>query len=337
VLLFTGFSLSGCGTPQLSKPQVTSIGPLIHWNDVENASSYIVYEGDKVVQTTFSTYFIADSLSSTLADVTVIAHSDSESFKDSNHSNAVSIYKNSGFLEDESQHIELQENKTYDIPESVNYVSVAGTAKNSNVVVENRSKQLLIELDNAILSSAEGETCISTADNTFDFAKKPWTTIIKASGFNTLSGGSTITKPATPADDQEITGTNGKNGGCGIVLPQIVFYGSGSLVCTGGNGGPGGDGSACTTWSTNTYGHGGNGGDGGSGFKCTTIALAMETGGNVSSSAGEGGARGKAGENGSIITGPMGSGFWEGCCGSAGKKGSNYVGILQQYRGSFNS
>lgn len=329
----SSYSSNSTSTATLAAPKINSCGNVIYWDAVKNATEYVVYRNGSSVTRIDNTYFIVDKGTSD-AEYTVQAKNNNAI---SLSSNQITVYQTTGFGNSETMGISLSDNKEYTIESTIKYVTVSGSAQNSNIIIQNRATDLIIELNSVSLSASEAKSCISTIDGKYDASYTNFAVTFIVNGENTLTGGScTTTPPAQTSANSGKTGTNGTDGGSGIIAPKISVTGSGVLTLKGGDGGNGGTGAPSSGLSTSLYGDGGNGGDGGSGIKCTTFVMAMQVQGIVKSSGGTGGEGGSPGANGSMLSGALGSAAWDWHFGKDGKTGQGLVGTLLQFSGSYN-
>lgn len=337
IILFAAMAVGcltvcGCeGSLSIKKPEITSFGNVIYWDEVEGADSYVVDFGEEK-KDIFTTYYIADNL--TTATQVSVRTKVGENV--SQKSNAVTLTKTDGFTEEETYNLALADGKTYDILPSQNLVKISGSAVNSQIKIQNRSRDLVIELNDVTISASQRNSCISTHDGKYDSSETNFTVIFIVNGENKINGSDYSSTPAKQSENSGKNGTRGGNGGNGIVLPNVVFSGNGVLTVNGGKGGNGGDGANSSGMSTSCNGSGGNGGNGGSGLLCTDFVVAMKTDGVVKLYGGNGGNGGKVGINGSIMSGPWVSIAQSRKDGSAGNKGNNYVGNLVRLCGTLN-
>lgn len=323
-------------TPIITKlgvPDVTALGNTVLWDTISEATEYDVYSNNTFLTTVSDTYYIASELSDTTAFY-IIAKNQDES-RNSQKSNNVILYKNCDFSSEETMEIKLSNNSGYYVPATINYVTVSGTAVNSYIIISDRTKDIVIELDNVNITSLQNKNCISTDGNSYDFSLKRYSATIIVKGTNLLNGSNYNSKPQKPSENSGRKGTKGGEGGSGIVLPNIALTGNGSLTINGGNGGEGGDGSNSSGFSSAVYGHGGDGGSGGSGIKCTTLLLVMDITGITSTHGGLAGTRGAPGGNGSVLTGPFNTANWSNCYGDNGVNGSSLIGAIKQISGVY--
>ena len=331
--------LTGCDSllkfsSKLTAPSLSVIGNTIYWEPVESASSYDVYKNNNFLTTVSDTYYIAEGNEAD-SQYYVIAKA-AEGAKDSDKSDPVIIHKQSGFSVDEIMEIELSSN-CYTVPANINCVSVTGNASGAYILVADRTRDLVIELNGVKMTSPQGKSCIMTDDGTYDASEKKYSVTIKVSGTNVLTGSDYTSVPATPQDNTGQKGTKGGSGGSGIILPNVCITGDGSLTLDGGNGGPGGTGAASSGWSTAVYGNGGDGGNGGCGIKTTNAVLAMSLTGVLKAYGGKGGSKGRPGSNGSILSGPWATAKWDSCYGSMGTDGTAIIGEFKQLSGVYST
>ncbi len=337
-LCFLSCVLSGCSSllgfnARLDTPILTAIGNTIIWNPVTEALNYEIFCDEISLTTTNNTYYTVGNLTST-SQFYVVAKS-SDMSKDSEKSQSVIVYKNANFSDNESMLFELSDNNTYTISKAINYVQVSGSAVNTSILISDRVSDIVVELDNVSMVSPEGKSCISTTDESFDFSLKHFAVTIIVKGTNELTGSNYLSVPPTPSNNSNKRGTNGGDGGSGLILPNIAIAGSGSLTLNGGNGGKGGAGAPSSGMSSAVYGHGGNGGNGGYGIKCTNIVLVMDVAGITRAYGGLGGERGTPGANGSVLTGPLNTANWSNCYGAVGRNATALIGQIRQLSGVY--
>lgn len=333
------FMLSGCNsifkfdsiTGKIKAPEPLVIGNVICWDSVNGAVSYEIYKNNELIETINDTYFVPNN--DEIAQFAIKAIGETTS-KNSEMSSAVVMYKQSGFVEDETMNIELT-NGCFTIPSNINYVLVSGTSSSAYIVVEDRTTDLFVELNNVIMTSPEGKSCIMTREENYDASELRFGVTIKVNGISVLNGANYTTVPGTPNDNSEKKGYAGGNGGSGIVLPLISITGSGQITLNGGNGGKGGTGAASSGWSTSCYGNGGNGGNGGYGIKATKLVLTMSKEGIVKAYGGQGGSKGSPGSNGSIVSGPLNTSNWKNCYGDDGTDGESSLGDIKIIGGTY--
>lgn len=332
VAVICGTMMSACGGGlSIEKPSVSSYGNVMFWEEVEGADSYLIDFGTEQEEV-YSNYYIAERQTSN----TRVGVRAKVGEKVSRKSNEVSLIKTDGFSVEETYKIELTDGKIYDIRPEHNFVQISGSALDSQIIIQSRSRDLVIELNSVTLSSKQGEACVSTADGVYDSSRLNFTVVFIVNGSNTISGSNFTKTPSKQATNSGKKGTRGGDGGSGLIAPNVVMTGSGALTIRGGDGGNGGDGADSAGWSTASYGNGGDGGDGGSGVLSTNFIVAMDIGGVVKTYGGNGGTGGHFGSNGSIVSGPLESianNFKNGAMGSVG---NNYRGKLVRLSGSFN-
>lgn len=327
IVLLSGCSLLKNITKKvpLDNPKINSIGNIIIWESIQGAESYDIYINDSFHSNTIDNYIIIDEIAE--QSTAYIIAKDKEEKRNSQKSNECILHKNTNFTSDEVKIIELQNNCNYIIEEKIKYVEINGTAKDCFIKLEHRYTDIVIKLNNVNLLSAEGENCISTYDKTYDVEKNPYTVMIQLEGENVLIGSDYTQIPSTPNSNTEENGIKGGDGGSCLVLPNIIFSGSGNLHLDAGNGGQGGKGAASADWANKWPGCGGDGGDGGNGISCTNFILNLEKGHYIEAFGGIGGQGGSHGVNGSATTGP-----WLSMSGKLdsmnGKKGSNGFALL---------
>lgn len=335
VVILTGCSLFESGSSfteeEIVAPKLSVMGNVISWGSVKNATLYEVYSNDKLVTTTGDNYYIAEK-SSENKQFCIVAIDESLN-KRSEESNKVMVYKQNGFSEDETMFVTL-ESGCYTIPATINYVTISGTSSNAYFTIENRNTDLVIALNNVVLTSSDSEHCISTVDGSYDATAKRYTVIIDVNGVNSLTVGNKTSVPSQAAENSDKKGANGYNGGNALNLANIEITGSGSLTLTGGSGGIGGQGANATS-GLHSPGEGGNGGKGGNGIATTKMLLCMESTGSVTAYGGQGGAGGSHGINGNAMTG-----IWNNLLGtlkngSAGKEGTSMIGDIKIYGGVY--
>ena len=325
-------AFGGCSLWGISSPEIETYGNVVAWEAVEDAVSYNIYVDDVAVGTTEENHYVLQNLTK---DSSVTVTAVDENGKESKKSDKAEIQKSIGFSEAET--LEITEIGEHIVDSAIKYVKVRGAFISTGITIkENRTADLYIELDNVTMTSGKANNCVRTENNTLDASKLHFTVIFILKGDNSLTGASQTGTPApqTPTNSQK-KGTNGESGRSAIVLPTVVMTGEGSLTLKGGNGGNGGEGASSSGWSTSLYGDGGNGGEGGGGIKCTTLVLALEKGSRVSAFGGEGGTGGSPGENGSIVSGPVGTAAWYLHFGSNGANGKGLTGTLKEYSGAF--
>lgn len=330
VLMLGGCSLFGIGG--VKSPKIEVYGNVVAWEAVENAASYNIYVNDVAVGTTEKNHFILKDLAE---DSSVTVTAVKEDGTESDKSNKTEVQKSVGFSEDET--LEVTTDGEHTVDSAIKYVKVAGTFSSAGITIkENRTADLYIELDNVTMTSGQANNCVRTENNIMDASELHFTVVFILKGDNSLTGASQTETPApqTPTNSQK-KGVNGEAGRSAIVLPTVVMTGEGSLTLKGGNGGNGGTGASSSGWSTSLYGDGGDGGVGGGGIKCTTLVLALEKGARVSASGGVGGTGGSPGENGSVVSGPVGTAAWYLHFGENGADGRGLTGTLKEYSGVF--
>lgn len=332
VAAICGAFACGCdGSISIEKPEIQVYGNVICWNEVDGVDSYVVNAGEEQREV-FSNYYVFNDL----AVSTQVSVRSKVGEKTSKKSNTVSVMKTKGFTQEETYELTLADNKNYDILPTQNYVKISGTASNSQVIIQNRARDLVVELTDVTMSASQGNNCISTGDGKYETEDSSFTVVFIINGNNSINGSTYTATPSKQPENSGKYGVRGGNGGHGIVLPNIVLTGDGTLSVCGGNGGKGGDGADSSGISTSSNGSGGNGGNGGSGFLCTNLVMAMGVDGVVKPYAGNGGSGGKAGVNGSIMSGPWVSIAQSRKDGEAGNKGSAYAGNLIRLSGTFN-
>lgn len=325
------FMVCGCnGSLSIDMPKVTSYGNVIFWDEIEGADSYVVTV-DEEQKEVFTNYYVFDNLSESKQVFVRTKIGEKVSRK----SDIVTVIRTTSFSQDETYEIDLVSHKTYDILPTYNYVKISGAASDSQINIQNRSRDLVIELNDVTLISSQGNNCITTSNGKYDTTSSNFSVVFVVNGINKISGSNYMTTPTKQKENSGKYGTKGGDGGNGIVLPNIVINGQGALSINGGNGGTGGDGADSSGLSTSSNGSGGNGGNGGSGILCNTIIIAMGADGVVKLYGGAGGKGGKVGVNGSVMSGPWVSIAQSRKDGVAGSNGSGYVGNLVRLSGTF--
>lgn len=327
-----GVLIAGCdGSLSVKQPKITCYGNVVFWDEVEGADSYLVNVGEEQKEV-FTNYYICDNLS--VSQQVYVRTKAGE--KVSKKSNTVSVIKTTGFAQDESYGISLTDQKTYDILPSYNYVKISGSASGSQIKIQNRTRDLVIELNDVTLAASQGHDCIATLDGKYDTSELNFDVVFIVNGSNKITGSNYSTTPSKQPENSGKYGVRGGDGGNGIVLPNVVVTGQGSLSVYGGKGGNGGDGADSSGMSTSSNGSGGNGGNGGSGVLCSNFIMATGVDGIVKLYGGDGGNGGKKGKNGSIMSGPWVDIAQSRKDGDAGSNGKSYVGNLLRLSGTFN-
>lgn len=323
IMIHFALPLSGCSFIDSIfgySPKIFACGNVIQWAAVKNAVSYEIYVNNEHYDSTIELFYIFVDLSKD-SDVTVTAKN--ENGKESSKSNSVTIQQTSEFSNEESLTISLGVNSKYSINESIKYVKLLGSTTWGEIKIrENRSSNLIIELQDVNMTSYTDSSCISTENSSLD--ELPFVVIFIVKGTNMLTGSTPSQPSSVPEANSERKGATGGVGSCPVILPTMVIIGDGTLKLTGGKGGTGGVGAASTTWSTSVYGDGGDGGNGGDGLRYN--ALYIKDGVRLMTIGGEGGKGGSPGGNGSVITGPWNTSNWNQHYGKSGSDGSAYVG-----------
>lgn len=316
-----GPSTSGGGgtTTQrtLETPKISRYGCVLMWDEIKDATSYEVNGSGGFRKTVTKPYCAPTLPSENRYTVTAVS------------ANGSSVPSSEMGLFDPtrsytaSMNIVLEDNKNYTISSSIDQVYVSGKGENCSIVVNNRETDLHIRLDNVTMTSKERVSCIAAYGEEVD---QNYTVIVEIKGNNFLTSKDVTSVPAQPGKNTEKDGTTGYYGGNGLRLPNIVIIGDGTLKCTGGKGGTGGQGADCGGGGLfdgflQSYGDGGTGGSGGSGIKCSKLFLSLQGDGKVESFGGAGGSGGVPGANGSVGTGWLGSLTWEQAHGHAGIDG----------------
>ncbi len=309
VICCSSFLLSACsffselGGGTLGKtpatPKLSTMGGIIMWDADPKATAYEIYENDVYVTMVYDTYYVCRDLAEN-TQVHVVAVNE-ENDKTSDASAKVLVYKQTGFSESESMNITL-ETGAYTIPARINHVYVSGSSEGAYIVIENRTTDLIITLDNVSMTTPNGKSCIGTADGTYDSNAKRYCVTLNVLGNNDLRAGDVTSVPEQPESNSDKDGGEGYVGGNALNLANIAVIGSGSLTLTGGKGGKGGKG-ANSESGLHSPGDGGDGGVGGNAIATSKIVICMNTTGCVQTYAGEGGAGGSYGVNGSVATG----------------------------------
>lgn len=341
VLLFAAFLfvLSGCSVLnsliKLDAPQISVIGNTIFWSNVEDATEYEIYKNKELYLVTNDNYCVVNNL--TEASQFYVIAKNNNAVQNSIASNKVAVSKNDDFSDNETLNLDLSQTSQCTVPSSKSYVKVTGSSSNAAILVANRNSDLVLHLQNVSMTSPQGRSCISTVDDTYDTDSNHFVVIIIVEGENELNGGSCTTTPSQPDCNSGKNGTNGVDGGCGIILPKIVFVGNGWLVVNGGNGGNGGQGADSQGIAMVSRGEGGNGGNGGDGIRCTQLVMSMEITGRVNLYSGLGGKGGDPGVNGSILSGPIISISGNKGIGKTGTKGNSLIGETLIFGGTLSS
>lgn len=307
-LLAVLVSATGCAQLQgifthLDTPEIKKVGNAISWTAVEDAKTYEIYVNGELHDTTTETNYI---FKETTADikVSVMARAENEYVK-SKQSEEITIAQNSGFHDADTLVIVLENDKEYSVPTNVKNLKVSGKATNSSILVEERSTDLVITLDNVDLISREKVACIQQRGTA-----KGSAIIVNLVGDSRLVATPTAEVPATPAKGSGKDGTAGAHGAHGIQYENIVFMGNGNIYLFGAEGGKGGQGAEKADglagfFSVTPAGNGGNGGNGGSGFSCSTVILCMDNASKVNVQGGVGGAGGARGVGHASIEGAI--------------------------------
>lgn len=328
-------------TREMPTPEeVKAVGNLVTWNAVEGCESYDVYFNDDVVTTTSKTWVNLGEVF-TEGKVVVVAKG-TEMRKPSAKSQEVNIFRNTNFSDDLVMNVQLQSNMEVRIPSNIRRVNLSmaegvSEANNSYIILNNRTQDLILHLNQIVLHAPDNRGCIQMYDGEYTSDKHNFNLIILAEGDSILTGGDYTTVPNQPTENSNSKGRKGGEGFSAIAVPRIMFQGSGGITLRGGNGGPGGKGSDSSGISLAVYGSGGDGGNGGCGLKCESIILCMEMVGAVNCYGGEGGDGGSPGRNGSIMTGPTHTSEWSSRYGKDGDRGQGSIGELQTYEGTFYS
>lgn len=333
----TCFILSSCGLfdtseKKLATRTVVAVGNTVYWSKIadDTATDYDVYKNNEFYLNTKQLYIIENDLTQN-AQYYVIAKDSTGEKKNSDKSETVMLYQNTGFEESKCMEIELENEMGYSIPSTISYVKVTGKGENTFIQIMNRTSDLVLELNEVTLISSMGKNCIDAPiDNNSSF-----TVMVVLNGSSEITGGDYTDVPKKPSENSGRTGTTGGKGGSGIVAPRVAFAGSGSLVINGGNGGKGGDGADSSGFSTAVYGNGGQGGEGGDGVVCNLAVMSMDMAGYVKIITGAGGQGGTPGANGSIITGPANTADYKRRYGKEGDKGKAINGAYRTYSGVF--
>lgn len=313
----TGDSSGSSSAKTLSTPQLQRYGCVLMWDEVEGATSYEV-EGSGGFRKTVTKPYCAPKLPPENKYKVKAVNANGASAP----SSEMSLFDPT-YIYTASMDITLEDNKDYTIASSIKQVHVSGQGENCSIVVNDRETDLHIQLENVVMTSKEHAGCITTYGENVD---QNYTVIVEIKGENTLTANDVTSVPTQPGKNTEKDGTPGFSGGNGIRLPNIVIIGDGTLKCTGGKGGTGGQGADCGGGGLfdgflKSYGCGGTGGSGGSGIKCTRLFLSMNGDGKVESFGGAGGPGGVPGSNGSVGTGWLGSLTWQQAQGHAGVDG----------------
>lgn len=324
-LLAILLSASGCAYltgmfSNLDTPVIQKVGNVISWTEVQDAKTYeILVNGESYDSTTETTYVFKEVTQD--MNVSVIAYAENTHLK-SEETQKLTIYKNSDFNTSETLEIELINNQEYSIPSSVKNLKLSGTAAGTSILVEERSTDLVITLDNVNLTSAEGKSCIQQMGD-----KNGSAIIVELVGDNHLAATAPTAVPDTPAQGSEAKGGTGYAGGHGIQYENIVFKGEGNVELLGAAGGKGGKGADQKKGILNVTqaGNGGNGGSGGSGFSCSNVVICTGVTAKISVAGGKGG---QAGAHGAItvsITGGLASALGVVTDGAQGANGAACV------------
>lgn len=344
LLMIMSTSFIGCekisnffnGLISLSAPEVTVVGNTIVWDSVKGAKEYEIYKDDNLVSTTGATYYT--SIDNDKAVQFYVVAKSKNGKRKSDQSQKVVVYKQSGFLEEETMNITLKSG-VYVIPANICYAVINGSSDNATISIENRSTNLVLVLNSVNMTSVQEKGCITTNDGSYDIQKNRFSVTLVVNGTNILKGSAINSLPPQQPNNAQKKGKTGFDGVSGIVLPAIAITGGGSLTCYGGQGGQGGEGSDSSgsifSGSLASPGDGGDGGKGGYGIATTKLVMAMDFTGTVNAYGGKGGKEGIYGANGNISTG-----LWNNILdtlrkGEKGQDGESMVGDILQIGGIY--
>ena len=333
IIVLCACNIKNLFAKKIETPQPSVIGNIIYWSEIEGAEKYAVFCNNEQIAETIGVGYIAESSAENKQYHIVALGGDG--FKDSSPSQKVVVYKSTQYSSEETMVISLENDREYLVPMNINYVTVSGSAQNTNIKIADRFSDLVILLQDVTLTSSHGKSCITTSDNDYSMTTKKYTVTLQCKGTNHLTGGIGYDAEGKPDTNSGKKGFNGEEGGSGIILPSLLLIGDGALYLQGADGGNGGTGADSSgLFSSAVYGKGGNGGNGGAGIKCTRMAMNMTNGGICSAYGGIGATGGKPGSNGSALTGPFYTAQWDSSYGSNGENGLSVTGSIIQCNGS---
>lgn len=342
------FFMCGCGSagqnrkpPKVSDdmlaPRIISFGNILWWDDVIKATDYEVYRNDVLCDTVKTAMFRLTNVTED-SEYFVVAV-DKKTSERTEKSNIVTVSQNNNFTAEQTLDLTGGGSYSGEIPPSVRQVIIGGASRsdfNLSAVLQERANDITFVISNVSITGF-----IATENFSYKRADNDYNVIFDVTGQCAVkgpTGDDGFDYSEKIYDNKEIDAGSGSNGGSPLVLSSIVVCGSGNLSIVGGNGGNGGIGSSTTKWeAVNGPGAGADGGDGGDAVKCAYLVVDMDSDEcNVCISDGVGGAKGKPGTNGSIITGPPATAMWKDMydIGKAGKNGKSVIGSKKIIRGS---
>lgn len=136
----------------LSAPSVISVGRTLYWGEVADATSYSIYDGDLLIDTTEHNFFTVPE-SAEDKEYSVVATGDGYG---SSSPSDITVWKSTGFLE--SEILDLSESKSFsgDIAKEIRLVKF-GQNKSSfhfYAQVEARVADLYVEMENVKLDGS---------------------------------------------------------------------------------------------------------------------------------------------------------------------------------------
>lgn len=346
--VFFAFGLAACGLNHngnkppkppvgMLSPRIISFGSFLSWDEVEEADVYEIY-CDGTLETVCDKPFYRIGDLPKDSDYCVAAKNSSTGEK-TDKSNTVKVSKNCNFTDGEILNLTGRDYYAGKITAETRKVIIGSKNKTVfalDVFLAERTADIVFELKNVDVTGY-----VMTDDYSYKRAENDYNVIFDVTGdcsINGENGSDGFDYSSSVYDNMEIDAGKGEDGGSVIILSSVVVRGSGNLNFSGGNGGNGGRGSATTKWeSKNGPGAGADGGNGGTAVKCAYLVTDFDSENFcVGIKDGVGGKKGKPGENGSIITGPMASAMWKDMydIGKAGKNGKSVIGSKKIIKGS---
>lgn len=323
-----GENENGTHNNGLDAPSVISYHDYLEWASVEGAESYKIYQDGVAVFTCTETTYGLPELS--VDTVYTVAACDENG--ESEQSQEVTVYKNSGFGSNEL--LDLSEYDSYDaeIPRNIRKIVINknGETFNFNSIISERTADLIIELKDVTVYGN-----FSTEDGSYSREDHNYNVIFEIEGTCAISGNDGANGADYSGSSYDNSGKDagrGVDGQTAIVAPTAIIKGNGMLTLSGGNGGDGGKGAGTTTWASASPGKGANGGNGGAGIKTDVLIVNMDSSSDViTMTCGTGGKKGNPGANGSLLTGPAASLVWEATY-DIGRQGDDGVNIIGEKR-----
>ena len=287
---------------KLTSPFIRNFSDYIVWDEVKNANSYEIYLDDKLILETDEHNYTIGEINND-KKVYVIAKNDNIK---SEKSNILNIEKNISFSTNEILDLSGKTSYKKAISSEIRKIVISNKIELDLMILE-RNIDLVIELNDADIIGS-----IYTKDYIYNKSEMDYSVIFELNGdcyIESLNGNNGMDYSMSEYNNSATDGENGRNGYDSVVVPALIINGEGNLNITAGDGGNGGKGSATTTFeAVNGPGKGSNGGNGGSAIKTSTLLLDFI--GEINYKNGNGGTKGKPGNNGSIITGPVASMMW---------------------------